>query len=927
MAEPIKQLLIKLHKEYNKKTGSTIICEELKNWLNSFREISDSHGKLLLELERLGLIAPDFAETILECLKGLIHKFHPCQQVAKFFFLLTEANIFRSRGIYKKALQFYKDADQQLKYCPSMLSAQRIAVLEGIAEIYRLQHEFNKAAEQYHQLIELDRELGNEANLIEDYCDLANMYLEYAVSRLSYESYNKAEESLHQAERYLDRANATVRDQLQASIWGMWGKLEMTRYNLETALNWFEKAHYLFRKSDLSTREGRTLGFIGKVYQQLHRQKEADEAFSDAYAKLEEYGTETERRKIVIDAVVYGDFDAKDSEVLEQELQKSIYHKDIEEEIATRLQLGDYFFRRESLNDALSSYQHSLKLATEYHLYFEQIQASLGIAKILCHQKKFNDAIDELEKCQNLIKSQPAFNLVELKAKCEAELILCRLDAHKIKPHEAIYQLQKIINELEQIFLKYKRETFRSGFFENLVELYKALIRCKLAQEQQNIETICAIENARSRSLNRLIIEQPSRTDLPFYLSHQKILKKDLDVIQKFMAANASTVIVELFDLGDELIIAEIQLDQSDHNIQIHRQPLSNHHELRFLLASDFSAPTIDYLKTLRDLQNKIIELAQRDLKILLQLFTKFKQKKNTNIFVAPHREWHNFPFEAFIIEDAHEITGTPAIIRFPNLQILAHQAKAFKSFRSSGHLVALDAGYDLVMGDFERLSLRNIFPGHITELVASSSTAISPDKIISAVKNCAIFHLSSHGYFEPKFPLKSYIDLGRNKDDSTWTLEMMMENLRFDNSPLIVLSACESGRLLMDQGDEFYGFARAFLKAGAGAVIGSNWKIHEIPATILMDHFYTFLNEFTSNGKFQPAKALSRAIHRLRQMSKQEIDNFFIDKLSQLELNSEQRDRLEQRKNELFEICPEKQAFNSLEFWSGFTCTGVSEI
>jgi hypothetical protein len=85
-------------------------------------------------------------------------------------------------------------------------------------------------------------------------------------------------------------------------------------------------------------------------------------------------------------------------------------------------------------------------------------------------------------------------------------------------------------------------------------------------------------------------------------------------VIQKFIPVNESTVILELFDVDDELIIAEIQLDQSGQNIQIHRQPLSSSHELRFLLTSEFSAPTVEYLKKLRGLQNKIIEIAREDL-------------------------------------------------------------------------------------------------------------------------------------------------------------------------------------------------------------------------------------------------------------------------------------------------------------------------
>ena len=925
MAEPAKQLLINLFKENDKSPNSNIIYKDLKNWLDGFTEITDSHGNLLLELERWGLIAPEFAEDILENLKRLLHKFHPFQQVAKFFFSLTEANIFRSLGDYPKALQHYKIAYNQLKYCPANIHAQRIAIFEGFAEIYRLTREFDKAAEQYQQLIKLDSESGNEANLVEDYCDLANMYLEYAGNSCSYESFIRAEDSLHQAEKYLNQVDFAVKNQLQASIWGMWGKYEKTRNNLETAINWFEKAHHFFENSKQPMREGRTLGFIGRTYQQLNRQKEAEAAFADAFEKLEELGTETDRRKLAIEAAIYSEIQAGDSETLDQQLQFSIQHKDIEEEIATRLQLGDYFLKQQSLDESLSNYQHAIKLASDFHLYFEQIQASLGIAKTLRRQKKFVDSIIELENCQKLIKSLPAFNFGELKAKCNAELILCKLKSCKIKLDEADEQLHKIINELEQTFLKYKRETLQVGFFENLIELYKELIRINLAQDQQELETICTIENARGRSLNLLIIEQPSRADLPTYLSNPKILNKNLNDIQKFLMADESNVLLEFFDIDDELIIAEIRFDQSDQNIQIHRQPLASSHELRSLLTEEFGAPTIEYLKKLGGFQNKIIEIAQKDLKIFTQLFTKIKQDNNTNIFIAPHRQWHTFPFEAFILEEVAETSSNPAIIRVPNLQMLAHQVKRSKSFRESGNVVVLDAGHDLIMGGFDRLALRKIFPNSTTELVASSFAPISPDKIVAAVKDCSVFHISSHGSFDSKFPMQSYIELDRSQDGPKWMLEMMMKKLRFNHAPLVVLSACEAGRLLMGKGDEFYGFARAFLKAGARAVIGSNWKIHEIPATILMDYFYQFLQESTKNGNIQPARSLMVAIHRLRQMSKPEIDKYFGEKFSQIHLTPEQRDQFEQEKNELFEICPDEHTFHSPEFWSGFTCTGIS--
>lgn len=144
---------------------------------------------------------------------------------------------------------------------------------------------------------------------------------------------------------------------------------------------------------------------------------------------------------------------------------------------------------------------------------------------------------------------------------------------------------------------------------------------------------------------------------------------------------------------------------------------------------------------------------------------------------------------------------------------------------------------------------------GPVVSLEGAAATETAVDTLPDEE---AVLHVAAHARVAADGSGLSYIELEPDaRNDGAWTVGEITARPR--RASLVVLSACETVEGPLYGGEGPLGLARAFLAAGAGAVLATHWPIGARAAD-LMGTFYEAITEGS-----EPAVALHTAKLRLR--------------------------------------------------------------
>ncbi|MDB9494469.1 CHAT domain-containing protein, partial [Spirulina subsalsa CS-330] len=198
-----------------------------------------------------------------------------------------------------------------------------------------------------------------------------------------------------------------------------------------------------------------------------------------------------------------------------------------------------------------------------------------------------------------------------------------------------------------------------------------------------------------------------------------------------------------------------------------------------------------------------------------------------------------------------------------PSCQILAYLQNRPRTQTTAPFFAIQNPTQDLHYADVEIDLIRRRFdPVHILKHAAANKPAFAQPTTRAQLHNSEIIHFACHGGFNSTNPLNSALILAGDKPapldgDRTLTLR---DGRRFDTEHqgltaaeiyrnlklacrLVILSACETGRLDSRTTDEYIGLANALLYAGSNTVVDTRWCVDDFATAFLTIRFYQELN------------------------------------------------------------------------------------
>ncbi len=208
----------------------------------------------------------------------------------------------------------------------------------------------------------------------------------------------------------------------------------------------------------------------------------------------------------------------------------------------------------------------------------------------------------------------------------------------------------------------------------------------------------------------------------------------------------------------------------------------------------------------------------------------------HSNLQIVPFGALHAVPFAALGGAGDQPLVATHTVSYLPSASVLPFLAGKRKA--GTGRALVLgDPDGSLPHAAAEARSVARLYGVDPLLGPAATETALR-----ARAAQTGILHIAAHVHFDQARPLWSHVALAADaaNDGHLEVHEIFSLDLR--QARLVVLSGCESGLVRLDQGDNVIGLSRAFLYAGAPAVLTTLWPIDDEASAVLMLSFHAHL-------------------------------------------------------------------------------------
>jgi len=663
-----------------------------------------------------------------------------------------------------------------------------------------MQHRYNESINQF----EISFELSNKPDALETSDQIMN-YLGVVYYRMG-----ELQKALEAHEKSLQILAVSENEERKAIYYNNLGIVQKEIGLIREAAESFKKALPIMRKLDRPEFLAVLYGNIGTVYNQLDRHKEALSFQEEALQLHRKTGNELEECRTL----------GNKGNILRE--------------------MKDYAEAAKTIREALTlAEQNDYKLLQVINLY------NLGLL--------YKSAGDNEEAIKSFEHSVGIAEKIDDKEGIwRAYLELGDLKRVKGDLESGFTYLKRAEGVFESMRRDLKADRDRVAFLANQKELIEKIVFLELERNAENFWGV--MQDGKSRSLREMLIgDGQKETDSNIEWSEEhaaNLWDKDL--------LGVGDAIVDFF-MGEDALIRLVYNPLIGLRKTVKRIPRREiadevdrvYEEIKLLESMGVASKDALIMESegewLKPYQNLFFLLFDDIANELLP----FDQ-----LIINPHGILHRLPFSALMNEET-PLVRNHSIVLSPSLQLMAYHLanpvqfddgmKLFVTSPDDNASMTLDEGRELSeivgngilveLGDEINVRVPSGFRGDIESIVSLGETSEFKNNLSHLFEYLSLFHFAGHGVFDASEPMHSYLKLPAGQ--TITSEEFYRGDFQSERMKLIVLSACETGKMRIGKGDELWGFARALFGSGARSLLLSLWKLEDKSSYDLMLEFY----------------------------------------------------------------------------------------
>jgi CHAT domain-containing protein len=337
-------------------------------------------------------------------------------------------------------------------------------------------------------------------------------------------------------------------------------------------------------------------------------------------------------------------------------------------------------------------------------------------------------------------------------------------------------------------------------------------------------------------------------------------IQKKLDENEVLVEYSLSDSILFAYIIGKELnIIKEIKIDTS---------LINNCTELYQIMTKQSFSNNARY-----SFEN-YTQLAYNIYKVILKPLEEYIEGKN--LIIIPDGQISYIPFDALLTKETHfsdpDYYNLPyllykngsslsysATIHFGDKKDIRHPKHDILAFAPDyENLAGLKPGYSFLRQD-DLKKLRRI-PG-VKEEVKQISNILNAEVFLDKqatetqfkekANDFRVLHLAMHTLIDDDNPLYSKLAFTQMADTINDGFLHTYEVYNMDlNADLTVLSSCNSGMGVLQEGEGIQSLARGFTYAGCPSILMTLWEVADVSTVDVMTQFYKYLGEGKSKSE-----------------------------------------------------------------------------